>query len=567
MANRIQDSQSRAPEALWRFATSEKPWSHRHGRRIVCGSVLALLAIGALVARLTLISGSMPYVGHIDEMEISGRAERILQTGDFNPHFFEYPSLPIYLAAAGFVVGFLDACGKRKIHTTAQIGSVDYPYYQQPTVVYPARALFAVLSVLSLVLLGLVVHELTGFEAGLFLPPLLASASTFYLNLSWKYLNVDIVGAFFVVATLFYLLRTRRRRWSSRDSLVSGALCGLTIACKYPLFPILLPGLLTVWLSASRRKWIDSYLLVVAAVAAFLAATPYALLDFATFLNDVGGAVSHYARGHPGAEGEPGWSQIAYYLSHIVREFGPLSPLFALVGVIFLLSVDWRGGVTFLSFPIAHLAYMSLQRVHFIRHVASSYLIFAALLAIGLIVSFLRITDRVAGYGFWARGHRFPAFAIGAAAIALFAATLPWRKIADAYDLTPDSRSVAVHWIKEHLPLGATILVPPELGLRTGPLQDRFRILPIHFGDLDPNAPERDGGSYVLLPRFGFDPRRVRGQELAAARNAAVARLDARVLVELGSAAVTVNYPEPVTGGNPSIRIAVLQDEHAPDLP
>jgi hypothetical protein len=417
-----------AAEAIRRLRGIGKRSTGRRSRWALFGALLALLSTFALIVRVTLISRSMPYVGHIDEKEISARAERILQTGDFNPHFFEYPSLPIYLAASGFVVGFLEACGKQKIRTTAQIGSVDYPYYQQPSVVFPARALFAALSVLSLVLLGCVVYEITGFEAGLFLAPLIASASTFYLYLSWKYLNVDIVGALFVAATLLSLLRAQRKGWSSRGAVVSGALSGLAIACKYSLFPILLPGLLTIWLSGSTKKRLDSGLLIVAAGATFLAATPYAMFDFGTFLDDVGGAVYHYARGHAGAEGEPGWPQAAYYLSHIVHEFGPLSPLFALIGAAYLLSANWRGGVTLLSFPIAHLGYMSWQRVHFLRHAASSLLIFAGLVAIGLIVSFRGVSDTLSRSASWPRGRRLLRFAIGAAVVAPFAIALaPYR--------------------------------------------------------------------------------------------------------------------------------------------
>jgi hypothetical protein len=555
-----------AAEAIRRLRGIGKRSTGRRSRWALFGALLALLSTFALIVRVTLISRSMPYVGHIDEKEISARAERILQTGDFNPHFFEYPSLPIYLAASGFVVGFLEACGKQKIRTTAQIGSVDYPYYQRPSVVFPARALFAALSVLSLALLGCVVYEITGFEAGLFLAPLIASASTFYLYLSWKYLNVDIVGALFVAATLLSLLRAQRKGWSSRGAVVSGALSGLAIACKYSLFPILLPGLLTIWLSGSTKKRLDSGLLIVAAGATFLAATPYAMFDFGTFLDDVGGAVYHYAHGHAGAEGEPGWPQAAYYLSHIVHEFGPLSPLFALIGAAYLLSANWRGGVTLLSFPIAHLGYMSWQRVHFLRHAASSLLIFAGLVAIGLIVSFRGVSDTLSRSASWPRGRRLLRFAIGAAVVAPFAIALPWHHIADAYDLTPDSRNLAVRWIEEHVSPGATIFVPSELGLQTRSLQNRYRVLSIRFAQVASSGLDRDDGAYVLLPRYGFDSRRLSGKVLADARNAAVEQLNARVVADFGTAPVTVRYPEPVAGGNPSIRIAVLRDGRAHDV-
>ena len=524
----------------------------------VCGCALLFVAIAGLVIRLTLISGSMPYVGHIDEKEISQRAVGILQTGDFNPHFFEYPSLPIYLATIGFTVGFLDACGKQKIRNSSQIGSVDYPFYSQPTVVHPARVLFAVLSILSLAFLALITYELTGLAVCLFLAPLIASASTVYLFLSWKYLNVDIVGAFFVMATLSYLLWHRDTRWSYRDSLNAGVLCGLTVACKYTLFPILLPGFLMIWFSRSETKVIQSGVLMGAAAVGFLVATPYALLDFSTFLNDVGAAAYHYGRGHPGFEATPGWHQTVYYVSHIVGDFGPLSPILAFVGAAYVLSSNWRRGTAFLSFPIAHLAYLSIQRAHFVRHETSSFLLFAALIAIGLVAVPRSASEGLSYTRLWIHARRIGS-AIGAISLVALVYTLPWGRIADAYDLTPDSRNLAVQWIKSNLADGATIRVPPELGLRTGALEKRFRLLPIDFHQLDPSdlAP----GSYVLLPRYGYDSRQPRGMEAANMRNEAVARLKVRVLVEMGKEFLAVNYREPIAAGNPSIRIAELEDD------
>jgi hypothetical protein len=498
----------------------------------------------------------MPYPGHIDEAEISTRAVGILQTGDFNPHFFEYPSLPIYLTTAGFAVGFLDACAKQKIRNTREIGSVSYPYYEQPTVVYPARATFAVLSSIALALVGIVAFELTQLEVSLVLAPLVASISTVYLYLSWRYLNVDVVGAFFVMTTMLYALRHRSSNWNALNCLIVGICCGLTIACKYTLLPILLPGLLATWLSPSTNRALHGSLLVGAATLAFLFATPYALLDFSVFLNDIGGASFHYAHGHPGANGEPGWPQIVFYATRMVRDFGPLSPILAIVGAAYLFSLDWRGTSILLSFPIAHLAYMSLQRVHFMRHMAPSYLCLAVLVAVGLIALPLWAATLLPyGDGLWVSERRVR-LTIGTAAVVLFTFTLPWRSITNAYDLTPDSRNLAIRWIKDNLPQSTTLFVPPELGMRTGALQKRFNILPINLFHFDAN--DVNPGSYVLLPRYGYDHRSPSASTLAAERNEVVEHLGARVLVEFGSTTVSVNYPIPVAGGNPAIRIARL---------
>ena len=49
----------------------------------------------------------LPYVAHTDEPTQYNPAIRILTTGDLNPHFFNYPSLPIYLYSAVMRAGYL----------------------------------------------------------------------------------------------------------------------------------------------------------------------------------------------------------------------------------------------------------------------------------------------------------------------------------------------------------------------------------------------------------------------------------------------------------------------------
>ena len=53
----------------------------------------------------------LPYLAHTDEPTQYNPAVNMLKTGDWSPHFFNYPSLTIYLDAvvlyAGFLVGKL----------------------------------------------------------------------------------------------------------------------------------------------------------------------------------------------------------------------------------------------------------------------------------------------------------------------------------------------------------------------------------------------------------------------------------------------------------------------------
>src|SRR6476660_8229971 len=81
----------------WREAADLRP-SH-------VGLALALTA--AALLRFWTLGHGVPYVLGVDEPEVMDRAVRMVQTGDFNPHFFDYPSLYMYVQAAVVVARFL----------------------------------------------------------------------------------------------------------------------------------------------------------------------------------------------------------------------------------------------------------------------------------------------------------------------------------------------------------------------------------------------------------------------------------------------------------------------------
>lgn len=528
-------------------------------------ALLALLAAAALTVRLARISGSMPYPGHIDEEEISNRALRILSTGDWNPHYFEYPSLPIYLAVGGFAAGFLHGCSKGKLRDVSQIGSVGFPHYDQPVVVYPARALYAVLSVLTVVFAGLLAHRLSGSDSSTWLAAAVLAVSPHYLRLSWKYLNVDVVGAFFVVATLLHVAGKREGYGPPARSLAAGALAGLAIGSKYALFPILAPPLVAIVVEASERRLIHLAALFAGAIGAFAATTPYAIGDLPAFLNGVGGAAFHYAHGHPGFEGEPGVAQLHYYSTRLLHEFGGLAAPLAIVGAAEIVAAGPGRALAFLSFPAAHIAYMSAQRVHFFRHVTGETVCLAILVACGLV----RAT-RAAGAAFGTApslaGRPAARAAVAAAVVgAFFVAALPLGALVAAYDLTPDSRNLAVRWLKHHLPDGERIIVPDELGLRLGALRRKFRVTVVDLRTLAPGALAAEHGAYLLLPTYDVDYR-TRRRAAAARANRAVAGIAVRVVAEFGEAPVLIGYAEPLPDGNPSIRIARIEEGAAPGV-
>src|SRR5881397_704904 len=68
-----------------------------HSADWIIAAILFLLAAGL---RVWGVHWSLPYVIHADEPGIVDAAVRIVKSGNLNPHWFNYPSLVIYLQAA-----------------------------------------------------------------------------------------------------------------------------------------------------------------------------------------------------------------------------------------------------------------------------------------------------------------------------------------------------------------------------------------------------------------------------------------------------------------------------------
>src|SRR3954469_23024743 len=71
-------------------------------RAALCG-----ILVVAAAARLWFLTAGVPHAVGIDEPQVIDRAVRILRTGDWNTHIFDYPSLVIYFHAGLAILRFL----------------------------------------------------------------------------------------------------------------------------------------------------------------------------------------------------------------------------------------------------------------------------------------------------------------------------------------------------------------------------------------------------------------------------------------------------------------------------
>jgi hypothetical protein len=147
------------------------PEATRRSKRGLYPAGLILLCAAALFLLLRHIEGTMPYPYHADEGFNSGPAYNILVKGQLQPHRFNYPSRPSYIAAASMAAGFVRGAAHLELREVSQIGRVTYPYYESPRVMKTARQAFALLAVVCLAATGLSVVDLiwardrTGLDA------------------------------------------------------------------------------------------------------------------------------------------------------------------------------------------------------------------------------------------------------------------------------------------------------------------------------------------------------------------------------------------------------------------
>jgi hypothetical protein len=523
------------------------------------GAALGVLALGLVLLLFRHIQVTLPYPYHADEGFISGPASNVLVKGELHPQRFNYPSLPTYFAATSMAFGFLRGAANLEIRDVSQIGHVGYPYYETPRIMRTARQAFALLSVACFVFTGFSAWLAFRRPAAIVLAPMILLASPLYFRHSWLYLNVDIVGASFAVMTVAACLAGIRQPTVTRLAVVPGICAGLATGGKYTLAVAILPVLAAIGLYMPRPRKVAAGIAAIASmILAFLAVVPYSVIDIPGFLNGVGYEVFHYASGHAGNAGDPGWPQFVFYMRHFASEYYG-GVFFAGVGLVAFWRADWRRTLVVSLLPGALLWLLVGQRVHFTRNALAIQPFLAMFAAYGVLAVHGWLVKTAAARG-WLQKP------IGASAIAaalVIVAAIPFWHFADHLRDRTDSRNEARAWIEDNLPRQWSIVVPRELGFDARGLDARGR--QVKVVDL---KPARDGAAVaallndvpapavMLVPRWGAD-RRSPGQSTADTLNELARQW--RVIRTFGENDVLVNYLFATAWGDPAFAVAVVK--------
>lgn len=469
--------------------------------------LVGLLAFG-WQTRSNMIDASVPYCMGNDEAHWTKSAMNMLRTGEWNPHRFTKPSVQVYLARFGLSLGVLRSDPEgQEVDSPRELEGDAYPFYRQLMPILTARQLFAWVSMGALALGAFLVQRLTGSRVATGVALLLATLSPYYFWMSWSYVNADIVGVFFAIATIAYLVVKAGGDHPYRFAAIAGVLCGLTVGSKYNLFPVLLPATVALFLF-HRRQWVPATLLLgTCSVVTFLATTPYAVLDYPAFMHSLKFEAHHYATGHRGRTFGAGIPMFTAYGKDLVVQLGWGVIGLGVLGAFALVRRDARRAALVLTYPLVLLVYMSMQRTFFERNLLIWYLLLPLLVGPGVVFAYEsleRLTQRHIPQVKSLLAHRVlavlvPCFVLGAG--------VPWARIAKAFDERHvESRNEVIPWLIEALPRKTELLVPKQLAFDARPLEKqltvrRFDAKGATIAELQKKYPK----AVVLVPEFAKD--------------------------------------------------------------
>jgi hypothetical protein len=406
-----------------------------------CG--LALVLAATLGLRLWGIKQGLPYIYNIDEAgHFVPKAVEMFSDG-LNPRYFVNPPALTYVLHLVFAAWFGGGDGVRR------------EALSHPEQVYlVARVTVALLGAAAVWLLYLLGARLFDRRVALLAAALEAVAflPVFYGHLALNDAATLLPLTLSLLGSAGVMLGGRRR-----DYALAGVGLGLACASKYTAGIALVPLAAAAgahYLSAGpgggRRALAGVGLAGGCALAAFLLANPYALLDFQRFHSELvhQSSLAEEAQGKLGA---PKGGGLAYYLWSFTWGLGWAPALAALGGAVAIWRRDARAGWLLVPAPLLFLAFMGLQDRYFGRWLLPIFPI-ACLLA----ACFgLDLAARVGRKGVLA------AFASGSVAVALLAQGVLYSVHDDLVLARADTRNLTREWMVAHVPLGSRIVLEP----------------------------------------------------------------------------------------------------------
>ncbi len=466
----------------WLEAVLPRDW-HRVG--------LGVLLLGTLILHLWGVKQGLPYSYNIDEAAHFVPRGIAFFSHNLNPQYFLNPPAYSYLLHIVFELWFGSGDAAARAYAT------------DPTAVFVlARVVAAVLGTVSVWLLYLAGARMFGRSVALLAAAIFGLA---FLPVFYSHLAVNDVPTLAPVTLSLYGIAGVLRAGRMRDYLIAGVGVGLASATKYTGGITLLP-LVVAFISdcagtsaPAAAKRLAAGLL--AALATFLIANPYAALDWNGFWYGITQQASLAAGSEPFKLGTSSGGGITYYLWTFTWGLGWVPAIAALAGAGILIARR-RAAMALLLVPapIAFILFMGLQQRFFGRWLLPIYPIVALLAAYGAVelVRFL--------------GPRFLPLPLAGVlvAIALLAQSISAAVHDDLVLSHPDTRSITRAWMVGHIPAGSKVVIEPNVpdawttdiasSLAQTSTGERWLRFPTWLSDIDNNGRPLPDGKQRYVP-------------------------------------------------------------------
>jgi 4-amino-4-deoxy-L-arabinose transferase-like glycosyltransferase len=314
------------PALFDRSATEPRP-AARVGRRRRRAALVAILAL-ATTLRLVGIGYGLPFGGLLnpDEQNIVPRAWAMVHGSGPDPHWFDYPTLLLYVLAP------FEAWQDEPSYLTARLIVVGFGVAAVAAAWWLGRAAYG---------------RLAGVVAA-------AAVAVETIGVAYSHMAVTDVPMTALIAASLALAVTGRLEWA-------GLAAGLAASAKYPAVFLAAPLVVAGW-----GRWRRLGYSLAAAVAAFFATSPYVLVHPRQAWADAT-RVQRLAR-----DGWLGFEHDSFALFSFTGKlwdgFGPALVIGG-VGLVLALRRRTRTDLILASFVLAYLVDLLTLRAHFDRYV------------------------------------------------------------------------------------------------------------------------------------------------------------------------------------------------------
>ena len=490
-------------------------------------AALAVVMAAGFLLRVWNLGSGIPFAVGIDEPAIMTTVVRILKSGSFNPHFFEYPTGYVYVQVGTAIVNFLVGAMRHSWKAVEQVGPSDFYLW--------GRFVTAAIGTATIALVyraGLRWGPRAGLAAAAVLAvmPMHVRESHFVLT--------DVPMTFAVTLTLVLSLRAAERP-SLGAWLAAGAAAGLAAGIKYNgLMAFSMPLLAAL---AARRAGLPRAAALLAAgaacVGAFFVTTPFALIDLPAFLNGFGTQAAAFTPRPRSSEAS--W---VIYAKHLRQAFGWPAALLGVGGMLLAAYRAFAGPdrlkwALLLVFPAVYFYLINGWGFMFARYALPT----VPFIALWAAIAGVWLADRLSVVPMPASGRR------AAMAVALLLLVVPGALGSLAFVRahgTETTQALAWAWMKKSIWPGSSILSEAR-GLELP--SERYR------AEVVSSVAERDAGTivasgveWIVLSSDAWGGRPTRQGEAASA---AVPEAYAPILARARPATViapSADHPGPV---------------------